>query len=107
MSTAKDDIQTLTRIIIQEYQPDSIILFGSQARGDAGEDSDIDLLVVSDREKDLPLVKRGLSLRLKMAKVRTPWELLIYTKAEVEKYKTVRQSFNAAVEREGVVLYGQ
>jgi predicted nucleotidyltransferase len=35
--------------IVNAYHPRQVILFGSQARGDAGPDSDVDLLVVFDR----------------------------------------------------------
>ena len=35
----------LVRRIAERFSPDKIILFGSRARGDAGPDSDIDLLV--------------------------------------------------------------
>jgi predicted nucleotidyltransferase len=33
--------------IIEAYQPERIYLFGSKARGDAGPDSDYDLLIVT------------------------------------------------------------
>src|SRR4051812_20160400 len=50
----KPDVQALiTRMvkrIVKRFAPEKIILFGSQARGDAGPDSDIDLLVVMDFE---------------------------------------------------------
>ncbi len=38
--------------IVSAYQPERVILFGSQARGDAGPDSDVDLLVVFAGEVD-------------------------------------------------------
>lgn len=38
--------------IVSAYQPERVILFGSQARGDAGPDSDVDLLVVFTGEVD-------------------------------------------------------
>ncbi|MFZ4617039.1 MAG: nucleotidyltransferase domain-containing protein [Rectinemataceae bacterium] len=104
---AHEDIDTLTRLIVQEYQPDSIILFGSRARGEASEESDIDLLVVCDREKDTPRPRRGRELRRKLAKVPYPFDLLIYSREELERYSNVPQSFSATVLREGVVLYGQ
>jgi len=34
--------------VVAYFHPQQVILFGSQARGDAGADSDIDLLVVLD-----------------------------------------------------------
>lgn len=38
--------------IVRRFQPLRIILFGSQARGDAGPDSDVDLLVVLPQVED-------------------------------------------------------
>ena len=58
------ELKLITDCIVREYQPDKIILFGSWARGNADEQSDIDLLVISDREKDLPRYKRGLDVRV-------------------------------------------
>jgi uncharacterized protein len=42
-------IRLLARRIAQEIAPQRIILFGSHAQGDAGPDSDVDLLVITDR----------------------------------------------------------
>jgi uncharacterized protein len=39
-------IETMVERIVSGFAPEKIILFGSQARGDAGPDSDVDLLVV-------------------------------------------------------------
>lgn len=100
------EIEKIRDIIIQEYHPDKVILFGSHARGDARKDSDIDILVISDREKDLPRYKRGFDLRLKLGKIFTPLDILFYTHAGLELWKNVKQSFSATVLREGVVLYG-
>jgi predicted nucleotidyltransferase len=67
----KKYIQKIVKRIAAQFQPDKIILFGSHARGRAGPDSDVDLLVVmpvsgSRREKaieiavtlhDIPIAK--------------------------------------------------
>ncbi len=52
----KKSIKEMVRRIVDRFDPERIILFGSHARGDARPDSDIDLLVVmrvdgSTREK--------------------------------------------------------
>jgi HEPN domain-containing protein/predicted nucleotidyltransferase len=43
---AKAQIDRIAKRIVKKFHPEKIILFGSQARGDAGPDSDVDLLVV-------------------------------------------------------------
>lgn len=42
-------IRALASRIAQEISPQRIILFGSHAQGKAGPDSDVDLLVITDR----------------------------------------------------------
>jgi predicted nucleotidyltransferase len=39
-------------VLVQAARPKRIILFGSQARGDATVDSDFDLMVVEEKPKD-------------------------------------------------------
>src|SRR6266542_5947486 len=43
-------IARMVKRIVKRFHPQQVILFGSQARGDAGPDSDVDLLVVMDFE---------------------------------------------------------
>lgn len=60
----RDGDQFLAEIvdrIIAAYQPERIYLFGSKARGDAGPDSDYDLLVVVP--DDAPPERREASWR--------------------------------------------
>ena len=38
--------------LLDDYDPEAVILFGSFAKGDADEFSDVDLLVVIEREAD-------------------------------------------------------
>jgi predicted nucleotidyltransferase len=44
ISTA--DIDEVAEKIVQEFDPEKIVLFGSHARGTAGPDSDVDMLVI-------------------------------------------------------------
>lgn len=70
-------IRRMARRIADQFHPERVILFGSYARGDAGPDSDVDLLVVMDvpgskREKavdigvalhDIPVAKDVIVVR--------------------------------------------
>ena len=58
-------ISIMTERIVRDFDPLQIILFGSQARGDAERQSDIDLLVVfselTDKRKTAIDILRALS----------------------------------------------
>jgi len=99
------EIKLITDCIVREYQPDKIILFGSWARGNANKDSDIDLLIISDREKNLPRYKRGLDIRLLLSQFSSPKDILFYTHDDVERWRDVPQTFINTVLNEGRVLY--
>jgi len=104
---SKETINEIAQIIAADYQPDRIVLFGSYASGTADTDSDLDILVISDKEKDLPRRKRGLSMLYKLRKYHFSKDILIYTKAEIERWKDVKSAFITRALLEGVVLYGE
>ena len=45
-ATVARTIQEMVSRIVAQFQPEKVVLFGSHARGTAGPDSDVDLLVV-------------------------------------------------------------
>jgi predicted nucleotidyltransferase len=63
---------------------DRIILFGSYARGEAGKESDIDVVVISEDFKGMNLLQRLETIGLALAKARVmePIEALGYTRKE-------------------------
>ena len=61
----------LIRRIAERFSPDKIILFGSCARGDAGPDSDIDLLVLFSEVADPN--KRAAELYVSLIDFPAPW----------------------------------
>ena len=101
----QEQIQNITDTIVRTYQPDKIIVFGSCARGEQNKKSDLDILVISDREKGLPRHKRGLQTRLALPEPDVPTDILFYTHEEVESWREVLLSFVATVLREGRVVY--
>lgn len=96
-------IDELVRRIVERFQPEKIILFGSYARGTAGEDSDADILVVmpvrgSKRKKateiDIALV--GLDLAV---------DVIVVTPKELDRNKNIIGTIIYPALKEGKVLY--
>ncbi len=50
--------------IVRAVNPQKIILFGSRARGDATDDSDLDLFIVYEGERSITEVRREVDLLL-------------------------------------------
>ncbi len=42
----RETIQAITQLIVERFEPEQVILFGSCARGEEDENSDLDLMVV-------------------------------------------------------------
>ena len=100
-----EEIVKIKEIIVNTYHPDKIILFGSHAKGKADDNSDIDLLIISDREKNLPRYKRGLDVRIKLSEILTPKDVLFYTHADIERWRNIKHTFVNEVLNQGKVLY--
>ncbi|MBO3802840.1 MAG: nucleotidyltransferase domain-containing protein [Candidatus Brockarchaeota archaeon] len=88
--------------LVRELKPDRIILYGSFARGDVNEGSDVDLIVITDWKED-PLERIGKLLELN--KFNIPIEPLGYTEEEFERLIEERNPFILQVLDEGKVIY--
>lgn len=86
----------------QLYAPSLVLAFGSRARGDALADSDVDLLVVSDKFRHMSFLNRAFSV---LTSLDLPFavDLLCYTPEEFENKRAECGIVSAAVE-EGIVL---
>ena len=85
--------------------PRKIVLFGSRARGEHREDSDIDLLVIED--SPLPRHRRAIPLNAALSDLPLDVnaEVVVYTPAEVEEWRGASAAFVTTALREGKVLY--
>ena len=89
--------------IVELYQPELVILFGSYANGNANEGSDLDLLLV--KQTNEPPLNRAAGLRKAMRDILLPMDILVYTPAEIAKDKERKFTFIHDVFKSGRVLY--
>lgn len=97
------EVDEFVKEILHRYKGkvETIILFGSVARGEAGDESDIDILVVGDVDLD-ELVDVSFPLLLKYGKLISAKDM---KKSRFEKLAEEGYSFVNNVLTEGVVLY--
>lgn len=99
-------ISEILEKIIRQYQPKKVILFGSYAYGEPAEDSDIDLLIIKDTDKN-PMDRWMEVKRLLRDTTRTLGvSPLVYTEEEIEERKAIKDFFLEEILEKGKVLYG-
>jgi predicted nucleotidyltransferase len=100
-------MQEIVQRLVSAAHPEQIILFGSRARNEADDDSDVDLLVI-ESEPFSPYRSRLSEIgRLESAIGRLPLatDLLVYSRDEVERWRNSPRHVIARALREGRVLY--
>lgn len=102
-SDIEHEIDSIKTQLIEKYQPEKIILFGSAAWGE-GEVNDIDLLIIKsetpyygiDRMRELDkLIKRNIAA-----------DMLVYRTDEIKERLKLGDPFIKKIFKEGKVLYG-
>ncbi len=89
--------------VVNSYQPEKVLLFGSYATGKETADSDVDLIIVKDTKT--PKHKRGREIRKHLFGILIPIDLKVYTPDEFEKEKNLQYSFINSVINECITLY--
>lgn len=96
-------VDAIRDALVVSVAPIRIILFGSRARGSAGEQSDYDLLVVVDSGR--PSWEVGLDARLAMRSIRVPMDLIVLTPRELDEELSWSSSVISHAVRTGRVIY--
>jgi uncharacterized protein len=96
-------IKQITSSVLEVSDPEKIIMFGSYAREEADEYSDIDLLVIEqgtiDRGKEM------IKIRNSIGDIGVGVDVVVYSEAYVKEWKDVRCSLIYQALKEGKVLY--
>jgi predicted nucleotidyltransferase len=105
INSIEEQIRRMVRRIAVEFDPDQIILFGSHARGEAGPDSDVDLLVVmpvkgSKRNKQL-------EIRAAVRDVHVPKDIIVSRTEEFQWRKDTVGTIEYPSAHEGKALYAR
>ena len=100
----KDVMQAITRLIVEGFDPEKVILFGSHARREAGAHSDLDLLVVI--RTDAAQFRRGNPIRRAIAeRFVLPVDVIVRSPEHLAEHGRNPKSALYKVLAEGEVLY--
>jgi predicted nucleotidyltransferase len=101
--SVKKDIRRMVSRIVQKFQLERIILFGSHARGEGGPDSDVDLLVVMPVEGSRR--QKQVEVRTALHDIRLPMDIIVTTPEDFEWRKKYPRTIERPAFLEGRVLY--
>ena len=98
-----DVLAEIIRRIVQVAAPERIVLFGSAARGEAGPDSDLDLLVIKPGQYHRGRLTDAIYRCL--IGVNEAVDVIVVTPEDVERYRDAPGLVIAPALREGRVVY--
>ncbi len=99
----QDAVEAIRDAIVRAVAPKRVILFGSQARGDARPDSDYDLLIVVDTDR--PTWQVSVDARVAARHVPVPMDLIVLTPRQLEEEMEWPSSVVTWAVRTGKVIY--
>lgn len=107
VSISEELIDRMARRIVREVDPQRVLLFGSWARGEANEQSDVDFLVVEREPFGRNRSRRREAARIWrcLSEFRIPTDILVYSLDELDRWKDSNYHVVARALREGKVLY--
>jgi predicted nucleotidyltransferase len=94
----------IVRRLIEVCRPERIYLFGSTARGDAGPDSDYDLMVVVPSSSE-PAYVRSRKAYEALRGIARAVDVVVWTRSAFDSRLHLKASFPSTIVREGRLLY--
>lgn len=104
MRDIMDRIKAIGERLRKEYNAQAIILFGSYARGEATEHSDVDILVIAPTTERF--FQRAATVKRLIRDLRNglPVAPIVLTQEEIEKRLRIKDQFIETILEEGVEL---
>ena len=96
---------------LKSSDPYRIVLFGSYAKGNPNENSDIDLMVILDNNHVSKTYEERLNKKISIRNLlleinrKIPLDLLVYSKEELKLVKNRGNYFIDEIERTGKIIY--
>ncbi|MEI6787191.1 MAG: nucleotidyltransferase domain-containing protein [bacterium] len=100
---ARKDIKKYAKALARQFAPDRVILFGSYARGNPNEASDVDMLVIMDHDKRKD-VEQAVAIDVELQR-KFPLDLIVRRPSEVSKRLAMGDIFLRTILGEGQVLH--
>ena len=105
MRTVTDALlNDMTRRLVEQFQPEQVILFGSYAWGTPDQYSDVDLMVIVTHS-GLSDYERAVLAHSCLGELDVPKDVIVKTRAEFDFFRDVRASLEHKVYKQGRVLY--
>lgn len=101
-----DIAESVAKCIGSGLPAEEVWLFGSQARGDASPDSDMDFLVVVG-ESDRPSHHRSREAHSLVSEFRVPKDIVVLTRKQWSRQENVVNTLPYLAKKEGRLLYRQ
>jgi len=107
----KNDIIAQINLLLQHLNVSKVILFGSYANGTQSNDSDIDLLVVTNDNFVFESFAQKMEVKMKIANAlnslrkHADIDLIVHTKPMHEKFILLDSGFKKEILSSGLVIY--
>jgi predicted nucleotidyltransferase len=98
----RKELDRYVDILVSEYTPEKIILFGSVASGNIREWSDIDLVII--KKTDKPFLDRTRDV-IHLLKPKSGLDVMVYTPEEFNDLSRTRRFFQEEIISKGKVVY--
>ena len=98
------DLARLVDRLVVAFRPERVYVYGSQARGEATADSDVDVMLVVAASHLAPH-QRDQEARRALGLYSLPLDVVVWTRDEFDQRAGAAASLPATVQREGRTLY--